>query len=163
MEQHRAGQRRGLSVAQRAELWARWKAGDTMSGIGRALGKGAGTIFMCLAVRGGIGRAPRTRAARALTTAEREQISRGLAAEQSIRAVARALDRPASTISREVARNGGRDDGRRVFAPDLDQLDEARLALDERRNVRVLGPGQQIAFPVPRDGAILHARGSGRD
>ncbi len=40
--------------------------------------------------------------------AEREQISRGVAAEQSIRAIARALHRPASTISREVARNGGR-------------------------------------------------------
>jgi len=99
---------RGLSIAQRAELWARWKAGESMSDIGRALGKQAGSVFTFLAVQGGIARAPRRRAARALTSAEREQISRGLAAAQSIRAIARALHRPASTISREVARNNGR-------------------------------------------------------
>jgi IS30 family transposase len=108
VQQHRAGYRRGFSVAERADLWARWKAGESLSDIGRVLGKYPGSIFTVLAVQGGIGRAPRTRAARALTSAEREQISRGVAAERSIRAIARELARPASTVSREVARNGGR-------------------------------------------------------
>jgi IS30 family transposase len=116
VEQRLAAHRWGLPVAQKAELWARWKAGESMSDIGRVLGKHPGSIFTFLAVQGGIWRAPRTRAARALTTAEREQISRGLAAEQSIRAIARELDRPASTISREVVRNGGRVQYRAVTA-----------------------------------------------
>jgi IS30 family transposase len=87
-----------------------------MSDIGRALGKHPGSIFTFLAVQGGIVRVPRRRAARALTSAQREQISRGLAAEQSIREIARELQRPASTVSREVARNGGRTHYRAVIA-----------------------------------------------
>ena len=117
MEQEQLAERRyGLSIAKKGELWARWKAGESMSDIGRALGKHPGSIFAFLAVQGGIVRAPRRRAARALTGAEREQISRGLAAELSIREIARAVQRPASTISREVARNGGRAHYRAVAA-----------------------------------------------
>jgi IS30 family transposase len=102
------GRRWGLSVAEKADLWARWKAGESMSDIGRALGKAPGSIFTFLAVQGGIARPPRRRADRALTSREREQISRGLAVGQSIRGIARTLGRPPSTISREVNRNGGR-------------------------------------------------------
>ncbi|HKW13154.1 MAG TPA: IS30 family transposase [Candidatus Krumholzibacteria bacterium] len=90
--------------------------GESMSDIGRALGKHPGSIFTFLAVQGGIARAPRRRARRALTGAEREQISRGLAATQSIREIARELQRPASTISREIARHGGRTRYRAVDA-----------------------------------------------
>lgn len=110
------GRRRALSTAQKADMWARWKAGESMSDIGRALGKPPASIFALLAVQGGIARAPRRRAARALTSAEREEISRGLAADQSIRAIAETLKRPASTISREVNRNGGRRHYRAVDA-----------------------------------------------
>ena len=116
MEQQQSEQRRGLSLEERTDLWARWKAGESMSDIGRALGKHPGSIFAFLAVQGGIVRAPRRRAARALRSVEREQISRGLAAEQSIREIARELQRPASTVSREVARNGGRPQYRAVVA-----------------------------------------------
>ncbi len=100
--------RHGLSMKARDDLWARWKAGESMSDIGRALGKHPGSIFTFLAVQGGIARPPRRRAARALTEAEREQISRGLAADETICEIARRLARPPSTISREVTRNGGR-------------------------------------------------------
>lgn len=98
---------KGLSGAQRAELWDRWRAGESMSDIGRALNKQPGSIFAFLAVQGGIAKPPRRRAVLALTGPEREQISRGLAAALSIRAIARGLQRPASTVSREIARNGG--------------------------------------------------------
>jgi transposase, IS30 family len=42
-----------------------------------------------------------------LTLSEREEISRGLAAHQSARLLARLLDRSPSTVSRELARIGG--------------------------------------------------------
>ena len=109
-------QRRALSMTAKADMWTRWKAGESMSDIGRALGKPPASIFALLAVHGGIARPPRCRAPRALTEAEREQISRGLAAEQSLREIARTLERPASTISREVTRNGGRTHYRAVEA-----------------------------------------------
>ena len=116
MEPWTGEQHRGLSVEQREQLWARWKAGESMSDIGRALNKHPGSIFTFLAVQGGIVRAPRRRAAWALTSAEREHVSRGLAAELSIREIARELERPPSTVSREVARNGGRAHYRAVVA-----------------------------------------------
>jgi IS30 family transposase len=106
----------GFTAAQRAELWARRKAGESLTAIGRALGKQEGSIFMLVMAQGGIAPAPRRRACRAVTAVEREQISRGLAAAQSIRAIARELGRPASTISREVTRHGGRERYRAVAA-----------------------------------------------
>ena len=36
--------RPGLSSAQKAELWQRWKSGQSLSDIGRALGKHAGSV-----------------------------------------------------------------------------------------------------------------------
>jgi IS30 family transposase len=114
--QQQVQSRRGFSVEQRADLWARWRAGESMSDIGRALSKHPASIFTVLAVRGGITRPARRRAERALTQAEREQVSRGLAAEQSIREIARTLQRSPSTISREVTRNGGRTRYRAVEA-----------------------------------------------
>jgi len=105
-----------LSMAGKAEMWARWKAGESMSDIGRALGKHPACIFAFLAVQGGIARTPRRRAVRALRSDEREQISRGLAAQASLRALARSLGRSPCSISREVARNGGRRHYRAVAA-----------------------------------------------
>jgi IS30 family transposase len=87
-----------------------------MSDIGRAMGKDPGSIYTLLLVQGGVARAPRRRPEVALMSGEREHISRGLAAEDSIRKIARELHRPASTVSREIARNGGRTHYRAVFA-----------------------------------------------
>lgn len=96
------------SAAERAELWGRWKAGESLSDIARALERMPGTIHTTLSERGGIAPRTRTRSVRALRLDEREEISRGLAAGCSIREVARQLGRAASTVSREVNRNGGR-------------------------------------------------------
>ncbi len=100
--------RPGLSVEQKKDLWVRWKAGESLSTIGRALGRHAGSIHGVLASRGGVVPRPRTRSSRVLTSAEREDISRGLAASRSLRSIAYELHRAPSTISREIARNAGR-------------------------------------------------------
>ena len=102
------GRRYGLSVAQRTEIWRGWKAGESLHEIGRAFGKDHGSIQFLLSQHGGIAPAIRHRSQRTLTLAEREDISRGIASGSSIREIARGLQRAASTVSREVARNGGR-------------------------------------------------------
>src|SRR5690606_39101409 len=71
--------RPGLSSDQKAELWRRWKAGDTLSDIGRALGKHAASVFAVISGKGGFAPAQRSRRLGCLTRAEREDISRGLA------------------------------------------------------------------------------------
>lgn len=100
--------RPGLSIEQKAELWRRWRQGQSISDIGRALGKQAGSIYGMLAANGGLTPRARTRNSRALSLSEREEISRGLAEGESLRAIASRLKRAPSTVSREVARNKGR-------------------------------------------------------
>ena len=97
-----------LSTSEKAELWARWKRGESLSEIARALDRMPGAIFHVFADRGGIAPIPRRRTQRVLGTAEREEISRGLATGGSLRAISRQLQRAPSTISREVGRHGGR-------------------------------------------------------
>lgn len=99
--------RPGLSAERKAELWERWKNGQSLSEIGNALGKHAASIFGVVARRGGIAPATRRRSRLALTMSEREEISRGLSAGASIRQIAIAIQRSASTVSREIKRHGG--------------------------------------------------------
>ena len=100
--------RPGLSPEQKRELWSRWKAGESLSEIGRALGKQPGSIHGVVASNGGYVPAVHRRSARVLTITEREEISRGLAEGASLRRIAGRLHRAPSSISREVARHGGR-------------------------------------------------------
>jgi IS30 family transposase len=100
--------RPGISAEQKHELWRRWKAGETLSEIGRALGKHAASVFAIVVAKGGIAPPLRTRKPGSLSAVEREEISRGLVAGFSYRHLGRQLGRAPSTISREVARNGGR-------------------------------------------------------
>jgi IS30 family transposase len=99
--------RPGLSAQQKAELWARWKAGQSISDIGRSLGKHAGSVFGVLSAKGGIAPLARARSRVALSLQDREEISRGLVAGLSLRKIAGQLGRSPSTISREVSRNHG--------------------------------------------------------
>jgi IS30 family transposase len=96
-----------LSATQKADLWSRWKAGQSLNEIGRALCKDHVVIHFLLARHGGIAPAARRRSPRTLTLAEREDISRGIAGGSSIREIAKGLQRAVSTVSREVARHGG--------------------------------------------------------
>jgi IS30 family transposase len=108
--------RPGLSDAGKREIWRRWKDGQSLSEIGRALGKVPGSVHNVVSANGGVVPADRTRAAGALSLAEREEISRGLARRDSLRAIAARLRRWPSTISREVTRHGGRSKYRAVAA-----------------------------------------------
>jgi len=104
----RQGKRFGLSTVQKSELWRRWKAGQSLHEIGRAFGKEHSSIRCLVARHGGIVPAVRRRSGRVLTAVEREDISRGLASGASLRKIAQLPERAASTVSREVARHGGR-------------------------------------------------------
>ena len=142
----RRGKRRFYTAAESAEIWDRWRRGEGLKSIGRVFGKHSSSIFNHLKPSGGIQPPPRRRSRLALTLAEREEISRGLVNGDSLRQIAGGLGRAPSTISREVARNGGperyraaasdRQAWRRalrpkpcklVTHPPLQQLVEARL------------------------------------
>jgi len=93
---------------QKAELWERWKNGQSVLAISRSLERrNKSGVQQIVAFHGGIAPAPHRRAVAALRLEEREEISRGIAGGQSIRGIARCLRRSPSTVSREVRRNGG--------------------------------------------------------
>lgn len=100
--------RRRLSAGDKAELWNRWRDGQSLSEIGRALGRHLSSIFEVVAREGGVLRAERSRSPLALTLSEREEISRGIVAGASLRQIATAIERSPSSVCREIARHGGR-------------------------------------------------------
>jgi IS30 family transposase len=103
-----ARKRTPLSAGQRVEVWRRWKAGESLHAIGRAVGKAHVVVNFLLKRHGGIAPSARRRSRQALTLAEREDISRGMASGCPMRIIAQRLRRAPSTVSREVARHGGR-------------------------------------------------------
>ena len=155
------GRPRLLSPAQCAELWRRYKAGESILGIGRALGGRASTIHRVLQSTGGIAPPERSRSSRVLSLVEREEVSRGIAAGYSIRAIARGLNRAVSTVSQEVARHGGRELYRAAEA-DLTAWDSAR-----RPKLCVLAKNRQlqriVAVKLKQDWAPQQIAGWLRD
>jgi IS30 family transposase len=97
-----------MSVSEKVEIWRLVRAGVSFRVIGRQLGRSDASIRQHVGLTGGIRPRERTRAAVWLSAGEREEISRGLAAGESLRCIAGRLRRAPSTISREVSRNGGR-------------------------------------------------------
>jgi len=97
-----------FSEAERVEVWDRWQAGDANRLIGRDLGRSAGSIRAFVESWGGVRPRVRQRSRKHLSLVEREEISRGVAAGESLRLVAARLGRAPSTVSRELVRNGGR-------------------------------------------------------
>jgi transposase, IS30 family len=131
---------RRLSPAVEDEIWARLRAGHAAKPTARALGISTSGVHGYLVRCGGIRPPTRRRAAGRLSLAEREEISRGLAAGRSLRVIAAGLGRAPSTVSREVAGHGGR---RGYRAARADQLAWARA---RRRKVCKLA-----TRPVLRD------------
>ena len=107
------------TTSQKAELWRRWKDGQPLTDIGLALARHAASIHGVLLPKGGVAPATRRRSRLALTPAEREEISRGIAADASIRQIAARIGRPPSTVSRELSRHRGR---RAYRAADADSI-----------------------------------------
>ena len=97
-----------VTELEKVEIWDRRSRGESLSTIARHLDRGLETIRRYLLLTGGVRPRPRARSRRELTVVEREEISRGLAAQHSCRAIAKRIGRAASSVSREVARNGGR-------------------------------------------------------
>jgi IS30 family transposase len=95
------------TAAQKAEMWDRWQKGETLHSIARLFDRHHTSVRGILAATGGIRPPEHCRSQLTLTLAEREEISRGIARDQSLRAIAARLKRAPSTISREVHRNGG--------------------------------------------------------
>jgi IS30 family transposase len=93
---------------EKAAIWAGVAEGLTLEAVAARMGRSESGIRYVVAQRGGV--APRFTegTGRRLSLEEREEISRGLMAGWSLSAIARGLERAVSTVSREVAANGGR-------------------------------------------------------
>ena len=105
-----------FTEAERVEVWDRRQAGEGNRSIGRCLGRSAGSIRAFVESSGGVRPPVRRRASRHLSLDEREEISRGVAAGESSAVIGSRLGRAGSTISRELARNGGQDRYRALSA-----------------------------------------------
>jgi IS30 family transposase len=97
-----------LTPGQVDEVWLRWRAGQAVKVLSREMRVNPSTVRDVLHRSGGTRPATRRRWELRLSLVEREEISRGLAAGLSLRAIAAGLGRCPSTISREVLANGGR-------------------------------------------------------
>ena len=98
---------RPMTTAEIERLWDCYAAGETAAVIARKLGRPFPTVNDRIREAGGVRPVIPKAAERSLTIVDREEISRGLAAGESIRCIAARLGRPASTVSREITRNGG--------------------------------------------------------
>ena len=99
------GRRPWMTSSEKNELWRRWLQGESATEIARGLDRDRGSIKEVVTADGGIAPRPRRRSRLALTTSDREKISRHVAQGRSLRAIGRAVGRAPSTISREVGRN----------------------------------------------------------
>ena len=140
------------SAAQRSEIWDRWQAGESMKSIGRRFDRASSSVFSVISPAGGIRPAERRRASTVLSLGEREEISRGLSTQCSLRSIARRLGRSPSTISREVRRNGG-PERYRAARSDEAAWDRARPQAVQVGLLSIPGPnsiGQAAAKMVAR-------------
>ena len=94
--------------AQKALMWDRWQKGESLASIARLFDRNHSSVERILKESGGIRPPPRRRSRLALSLAEREEISGGMVAGDSMRCIAPSLGRAPSTVSRELKRNGGR-------------------------------------------------------
>jgi len=92
---------------QKSLMWDRWQKGESLGSIAKLFDRHHSSIAGIIGEAGGIRPASRHRSSRCLSLAEREEISRGIMAGNSIRFIASTLKRAPSTVSREIKRNGG--------------------------------------------------------
>ena len=156
MERQWSGNPRRLSQADLAEIERRIWAGETFATAAAAVGCSTRSIQRFLALSGGLKRRVKARSPLRLSLADREELSRGLVAGDSLRTIATRLRRAPSTISREVAWSGTRsryrawradsEATRRGQRPKPAKLAvDARLCREVERGLRALWSPQQIA------------------
>ncbi len=106
----------GFTAKQQDQLWEQWRQRDSLRTIARDLGTTNQKVRKFLLQSGGIRLPAPMRSDRHLSPADREEISRGIASGHSAAVIAAVLGRAASTVSREIRRNGGREHYRAVTA-----------------------------------------------
>ena len=99
---------RVFTAEDEQQLWLALRSGMSMSRAARSIGRSPGTAWPIVARTGGVRPPARRRAADRLSLAEREDIAAGVAAGAVVAGDRSRLGRPPSTVSRELARNGGR-------------------------------------------------------
>jgi IS30 family transposase len=115
----------GLSAVEQERVWELWGTGKSLTAVARAMGRHVTQVRRYVEWTGGRRPVGRRRASGCLSAAEREEISRGLAGDESCREIAVRVGRSHTTISREVRRNGGRD-GYRAQAAERCAWERAR-------------------------------------
>ena len=162
MEREWSGNARRLSRADRVQIEGLIRAGATFEVTARAVGCSTKSIQRYLALTGGLKSRLKERSALRLSRAEREEVSRGLVAGDSLRRIARRMRRAPSTVSREVAWSGSRI-GYRAWRADEQAMERARrpkpakLAMNARlrheveRGLRARWSPQQIAARLVSD------------
>lgn len=155
MEREWTGNARRLSRVDRAQIERLIWGGETFATAAAVVGCSTKSIQRYLALSGGLKRRVKERSALRLSLADREELSRGLVAGDSLRAIAKRLGRAPSTISREVAWNGRH--RYRAWRADSEAIGRgqrpkpAKLAVDSRlcraveRGLRAQWSPQQIA------------------
>ena len=162
-----------LTGQEKAEIWRAYRSGESLRSISRTQGHSMDVLRLLVAATGG--RPPRVsrRSTLRLAPAEREEISRGLVAGESCRLIARRIRRAGSTVSREIARNGGRHRYRACQAeqaalrrarrpraaklltcPRLRQVVEAKLA--SRWSPQQIAGWLRRAYPNDRELRVSH-------
>ena len=117
----------------RERFWDLVRSGLTLRDAAAVVGSADGARRWFRVAGGVKGNGPGPVSGRYLSLAEREEIALGLARRESYRVIGARIGRPASTVSREVARNGPRGRYRAVRAQALAELrgrrpEEAKLA-----------------------------------
>jgi IS30 family transposase len=133
-----------FSEEDKATIWDMREAEVPVKRIARHLGRQNSSLRRFIADHGGWRPTPRERCELRLSLVEREEISRGLAADWSIRAIAQALGRSPSTVCREVNANGGPKKYRALVADRA----AARRALRPKR-AKLPGPSCSGPFAGP--------------
>ena len=78
----------GLSAAEQDEVWTRWRQGESLRLIARRMGKRDPSVRAFVLQTGGVQHHPSRRRLQCLSMAEREEISRGVAAGEPCRQIA---------------------------------------------------------------------------
>jgi IS30 family transposase len=165
--------RSALTVPEKAEIWRAYRAGASLRSISRTLGRTMEALRTLVAATGGRPPLVPRRSARWLALAEREEISRGIVAGHSCRLIGGRIRRAGSTVSREIARNGGRRQYRAcqaeqaawsrarrpkvaklVACPRLRQVVEAKLA--SRWSPQQIAGWLTRAYPDDRELRVSH-------